>query len=180
MKYISLLSIIFLLVGCQNQAPKGGVEEIEKDLPVLLVPAAFKREVDGKAVNLYTLKNKNGLVTQITNYGGRVVNLWVPDREGNFADVVLGYEALDGYLTPKGRYYGAIIGRYGNRIGKGSFVLEGKQYVLAANNGENHLHGGIKGFNAVVWEANQPNEQTLILSYLSTDGEEGYPGNLKV
>lgn len=133
-----------------------------------------------KEVNLYTLKNSNGVVTQITNFGGRVVSLWVPDKNGNFDDIVTGYTTLDGYLNSSEIYYGALIGRYGNRIAKGQFTLNDTVYSLVQNNGENHLHGGTKGFNDVVWEANQTDGQTLVLTYTSPHMEEGYPGNLDV
>ncbi|TKG93473.1 galactose mutarotase [Puteibacter caeruleilacunae] len=142
--------------------------------------STFETVIDGKEVSLYTLKNSNGLVSQITNYGGRVVNLWVPDREGNFEDIVLGYGSIDGYLKSNEIYYGALIGRYGNRLAQGKFELDGKTYDLAINNGENHLHGGIAGYNNVVWEARQVDDQTLELQYLSKDMEEGYPGNLSI
>ena len=117
-----------------------------------------------KSVALYTLRNSNGLVSQITNYGGRVVNLWVPDKNGSFEDIVLGYETLDGYLNSNEIYFGALIGRYGNRIANGKFSLEGKEYTVATNNGENHLHGGIHGFNDVIWSANKIDNQTLELT----------------
>ena len=140
----------------------------------------FDKIVDGKEVGLYTLRNQNGLVTQITNYGGKVVSLWIPDRQGIMEDVVLGYPDIDGFLTAKEKYFGALIGRYGNRIGKGQFSLKGEKYTVATNNGENHLHGGEKGYDAVVWKATQINENALELTYLSLDGEEGYPGNLEI
>lgn len=146
----------------------------------LIDPAAFGGEVDGKKVELFTLRNSGGFVTQITNYGGRVVNLFVPDKHGNFEDIVLGYSTLQGYLASNEIYYGTLIGRYGNRIAGGRFILNDSSYVLATNNGPNHLHGGIKGFNNVVWDAVQQDDRTLLLSYLSADGEEGYPGNLQV
>ncbi len=139
--------------------------------------------VDGeKPVHLYTLKNANGCEARITNYGGIVVSLTVPDRTGKPGDVVLGFNTLEEYL--KGHpYFGAIIGRYGNRIAQGKFTLDGVAYTLAANNNENHLHGGLKGFDKVVWQAEIVEGQdgdALALSYLSKDGEEGYPGNLSV
>lgn len=133
-----------------------------------------------KKVALFTLKNSRGTVAQITNYGGKVVSLWVADKNGTFDDVVLGYDQINGYLTAKEKYFGALVGRYGNRIGNGKFKLEGKEYTLATNNGENHLHGGNKGYDAVVWDAKQLNEQTLELKYLSKHLEEGYPGNLSI
>lgn len=133
-------------------------------------------------VYLYTLKNAKGCEARITDYGGIIVSLTVPDRAGRPGDVVLGFSTLDEYL--KGHpYFGAIIGRYGNRIAKGRFTLDGAAYALAANNDENHLHGGLKGFDKVVWQAEiieGKDGQALALSYLSKDGEEGYPGNLSV
>ena len=141
----------------------------------------FETVIDGKKTSLYTLKNKNGVETAITNYGGRVVSLLVPDRDGKLADVVLGFSSIKDYVNASGLYYGALIGRYGNRIAKGSCIVDGQTLKLATNNnGENHLHGGRVGFNAVVWDAKQVNPQTLELTYLSKDGEEGYPGNLQV
>lgn len=146
---------------------------------VLFPESNFQKTLDGKEVKLFTLKNDKGIVTQITNYGGRVVTLWTPGKDGKMEDIVLGYETIDGYLNSNEIYFGALIGRYGNRIAKGKFNLNDKEYTLATNNGENHLHGGIKGFNNVVWDATQINKQTLELTYLSKDMEEGYPGNLK-
>jgi aldose 1-epimerase len=146
--------------------------------------AAFEKTIDGKQVSLYTLKNENGMTTQITNFGGRVVNLWVKDKNNEFRDVVTGFKSIDEYLSANEVFFGALIGRYGNRIAKGKFTLNGKEYQLAVNNGENHLHGGPKGFHNVVWDArqfkNEAEEDALELTYLSVDGEEGYPGNLNV
>lgn len=139
---------------------------------------AFQAELNGKSTDLYLLKNKNQVEIAITNYGGFVVSVMVPDKKGNYADVVLGHDSLEDYLNTPEPYLGAIIGRYGNRIAGGKFTLEGKEYTLAVNNGPNTLHGGLTGFNAVVWDAEQLNAQTLKLTYLSVDGEEGFPGNL--
>jgi aldose 1-epimerase len=140
----------------------------------------FQKSVDGKPVNLFILTNQNGLEMAVTNYGAKIVSLHVPDRDGNPVDVVLGHNNIDEYLASAEPYFGAVCGRVGNRIAKGSFTLDGKQYKLAVNNGPNHLHGGLKGFNAVVWKAVQTNPQTLELTYVSPDGEEGYPGTLSV
>ncbi|PIQ49181.1 MAG: galactose-1-epimerase [Cytophagales bacterium CG12_big_fil_rev_8_21_14_0_65_40_12] len=140
----------------------------------------FESQIDGKKVDLFTLKNKNGLAAQITNYGGRVVSLWVPDKDGNFEDIVLGYESPEGYLQSNEIYFGALIGRYGNRIANGKFTLNDTTFTLATNNDDNHLHGGKNGFNNVVWDAKQISDSELELKYLSKDGEEGYPGNLNV
>jgi aldose 1-epimerase len=141
---------------------------------------SFGKTADGRQVDLYTLTNANGLKARITNYGAIVVSLEVPGRNGTLDDVTLGFDTLQEYLEGH-PYFGAIVGRYGNRIGKARFTLNGVEYKLAANNGENHLHGGIKGFDKVVWDA-RPLTQTdavgVRLVYLSRDGEEGYPGNL--
>jgi aldose 1-epimerase len=144
--------------------------------------SAFGKTPDGKEIELYVLTNKNGLEAVITNFGGTLVSLKVPDRESKLADIVLGYDSLDGYLNDKS-FFGATVGRYGNRIAHGKFILDGATYALARNNGENHLHGGVTGFNKVVWRAKEvPSEEgpSLQLNYLSKDGEEGYPGNLSV
>ncbi len=137
---------------------------------------------NGQPVELFTLTNASGFEAQVTNYGGILVSLKVPDRSGKLADVVLGYDDLAGYLKGTS-FFGALVGRYGNRIGKARFSLDGVEYKLAANNGENHLHGGVKGFNQVVWTAGTrqtPEGVSVELMYLSKDGEEGYPGNLSV
>ena len=144
--------------------------------------ASFGKLPDGREADLYTLTNANGLQTAITNYGAIVVSLHAPDRDGRLADIVLGYPKLADYLkdTP---YFGAIVGRYGNRIAKGRFTLDGVENTLATNDGANHLHGGKIGFDKVLWNAESfqnANEVGLRLSYLSADGEEGYPGNLQV
>ena len=147
-----------------------------------ITKAPFGKTSDGTAVDIYTLTNSNGLEARITNYGGIVVSLKVPDRDGKLDDVVLGYDAVDEYIKAS-PYFGALIGRYGNRIAKGRFTLDGKEYTLATNNDENHLHGGLQGFDKVVWKARAmlgDRGPGLTLSYLSPDGEEGYPGNLTV
>ena len=140
----------------------------------------FQKIIDGKQVELFMLSNKNGLEMTVTNFGAIIVSLMVPDKNGNLVDVVLGHDSIDDYQKSPEPYYGAICGRTANRIAKGKFTLDGKNYTLAVNNGPNSLHGGLKGFNAVVWDAKQIDAQTLELAYLSKDGEEGYPGNLNV
>ncbi len=142
----------------------------------------FGKTPDGQQVDLYVLTNKSGAEAAITTYGGAVVSLKIPDRGGKLADVVLGYDTVDGYVTDKS-YFGAIVGRYGNRIAHAQFSLEGKTYTLAKNNGDNSLHGGIKGFNKAAWAAKElpaKGGQALELTYVSKDGEEGFPGNLQV
>ncbi|MDX1978717.1 MAG: aldose epimerase family protein [Bryobacteraceae bacterium] len=138
----------------------------------------FGTATDGAAVDLYTLKNAAGMEVRITNYGGIVTSLKAPDKAGVFADVVLGFDSLEGYLKTH-PYFGALIGRYGNRIAKGQFKLNGATYKLAVNNGANALHGGLKGFDKQVWAAKElPESNALELTYVSKDGEEGYPGTL--
>lgn len=140
----------------------------------------FDKMVDGKQVHLYTLENDQHLKASITNYGGRLVSLLVPDKAGKSTDVIAGFDNVDGYINSTEPYFGATIGRYGNRIARGKFTLDGKSYQLAINNPPNTLHGGKKGFQAVVWDAKQINKHELELTYLSKDGEENFPGNLKV
>lgn len=133
-------------------------------------------------IKLYTLKNSSGMTVKVTNYGAIITSIIVPDRDGKMADVALGYHRIEDYINAVAKpYFGAIVGRYGNRIAKGRFSIDGRTYSLAKNNGENHLHGGIIGFDKVVWDAKLVEEDNVIeLSYLAKDQEEGYPGNLQV
>lgn len=140
----------------------------------------FGKLPDGRDVNLYTLSNGAGMTAQVINYGATITSLMVPDRNGKAADVVLGYDSIDGYMNGTS-YLGAVVGRYGNRIGKGRFQIDGKQYQVTVNDGENHLHGGKIGFNKVLWDATVPGDSStasLQLRYVSRDGEEGYPGTV--
>jgi aldose 1-epimerase len=143
---------------------------------------AFGKLADGTTIDIYTLKNRNGLLVEITNYGGAVVTIRTPDRRGRMADIVLGYADPRGYVADTS-YFGALIGRYANRIAQGKFTLNGVEYQLAQNNGVNHLHGGVRGFNKAVWQAREVDHTdgvALELTYLSKDKEEAYPGNLTV
>ena len=136
---------------------------------------------DDRAVSLFTLTNERGFEVSITNYGGAVVSLQAPDRKGTYGDVVLGFDKLADYVRNQ-LYFGGLIGRYANRIARGRFSLDGVEYQLSQNDGPNHLHGGVRGFNKRVWEVIDPLAdagRTLTLQYLSRDGEEGYPGNLR-
>jgi len=144
--------------------------------------ADFQTMVDGKPTDLYVLKNKNGIEITVTNFGGRIVELFAPDREGKFTDIVLGHDHIDKYVNygSAERFLGSTIGRYGNRIANGNFSLDGVEYALAVNNGPNSLHGGIKGFDMIVWDAIQINGQTIQFRMVSPDGDEGYPGTLTV
>jgi len=144
--------------------------------------SVFGKTKDGHSVDLYTLTNDHGMIVTLTNWGASIVSIQVPDRSGKNADVLLGYDNADGYIGDTA-YLGATVGRYGNRIGKGRFKLDGKEYKLAQNNGENHLHGGVAGFNKKLWDAKEVKAADGVavqMHYLSKDGEEGYPGNLDV
>lgn len=178
---LSVAGSMLLLISCNNQ-DKGNARETGKDTGNAGVPDArnFQDTVDGKPTNMYTLTNRSGLKAAFTNYGGRIVGLWVPDKNGESTDVVVGFNSLDDYIKSTERYFGGTIGRYGNRIAKARFTLDGKEYLLFANNGPNTLHGGQKGFQDVVWSAAQPNDSTIEFRYLSPDMEEGFPGNLNV
>ena len=147
-----------------------------------LSQSSFGTTPTGDSVTLYTLTNRQGVEARIMNFGGVVVSLKVPDRNDSLADVVLGFDELEPYLE-SAPYFGAIVGRYGNRIANGKFTLDGTEYNLAQNNGPNHLHGGLKGFDKVLWQAKPVEADSsvgLILNYRSADGEEGYPGALSV
>jgi aldose 1-epimerase len=143
--------------------------------------ADFQTTVDGKPTDLYYLKNKNGVEITVTNFGARIVELWTPDKNGNFNDIVLGHLTVNDYIHFTGeRFLGSAIGRFGNRIADGTFTLEGTEYHLPLNDSPNSLHGGNKGFDMTVWDAQQLDKQSILFSYMSMDMEEGYPGNLHV
>jgi aldose 1-epimerase len=166
-----------LIVGCREEVK----QQKTKPENMKITKEKFG-EADGREVMLYTMTNDHGMSVKITNYGGIVTSVIVPDKDGNEADVVLGFDDLQSYLDGH-PYLGCIVGRYGNRIAEGKFSIDGEEYTLAVNNGPNHLHGGIKGFDKVVWDAKEkstPDDATLVLKYTSPDGDEGYPGNLKM
>lgn len=140
----------------------------------------FYGMVGSDSVYAYTIKNSSGLKAVITNYGATLLELWTADRSGNMGDVILGYDSLTGYLQKGNPYFGAIVGRYANRIGHASFVIDGVTYKITANENGNTLHGGLKGFDKVIWTVEQVNDSILVLSYTSRDGEEGFPGTLSV
>lgn len=172
-KWIWAGACAVLLAAC---APKSGSEGLTKSG---LDPSKFETTVDGKAVKLYVLKNKAGMEVCATNYGGRIVSVMVPDRNNQWRDVVLGHDSIADYIHIDGNF-GALIGRYGNRINQGRFTLDGVEYQLPQNNYGHCLHGGPKGFHHSVWDATQPNDTTLELTLHSPDGEAGFPGNLDV
>jgi aldose 1-epimerase len=173
------MGLFLLLESCTSITENKGKPEISDKWP-FPDSNAFNKILDEKPVKLFTLRNGNGMVAAITNYGGRLVGLWVPDKHGTLRNIVLGFDSAIQYKNSTEPYFGALIGRFGNRIAKGKFVLNGNSYSLATNNGVNHLHGGIKGFHNVVWNAVQSEKNILTLTYHSPDGEEGYPGNLDV
>jgi aldose 1-epimerase len=168
---IIVLAILISITGCEKATH-----------PEMKILKASFGEFEGKKVNIYTLKNTNQVEIKITNYGGIVTSIRLPDKNGKFDDVVLGYNNLQDYIN-NNPYFGCIVGRYGNRIGKAKFTLEGEEFTLAKNDGENNLHGGFRGFDKVLWDAEPvtgKDSQSLKLEYMSKDGEEGFPGNLKV
>lgn len=176
MKLTNLLMIV-LAAGLVNSgcSPKN----TESKSCINLKAEDFQTTINGKQTSLYFLQNGD-ISAAITNYGGRIVSLCVPGRNGELADVVLGFSSINGYLNAKETFHGALIGRVGNRIAKGKFVLNDEDYNLPLNNGVNHLHGGPGGFHNVVWDVKTVTDTSVVLSYLSPDGEMGYPGNLAV
>lgn len=167
----NLVIFIFLLglISCNTS----------KDEIQLLNKADFDTEIDGKAVSLYTLKSEKGITMQVTNFGGRVVSLWTPDKEGKMTDIVSGFPSMNKYINNEGeRFLGPVVGRFANRIAKGQFEIDGTQYQLPINNNGQSLHGGLKGLDMVVWNVDKVSDNEIELSYISPDGEEGYPGTL--
>jgi len=166
---------IFFMALCLAAAACTSVKEVE------LIPASsFETEVDGKQVSLYTLA-AGDLTMQVTNFGGRVVTLWTPDKDGNYEDIVLGYNNIETYLNNPGeRFLGAVVGPYANRIANGTYTIGEETYTFPQNNNGQTLHGGLKGLDLVVWDVEEVTDSTLVLSYLHEDGAEGMPGNLKI
>ena len=168
-KFLSVFAIALLLVSCH---PRKEVKLIDA--------ANFNKEVDGKHVSLYTMHNGD-ITMQVTNFGGRVVALWMPDNRGSFEDIVLGYDNIDKYLNNEGeRYLGAVVGRCANRISNATFTLNDSVYVLPKNDGENTLHGGLKGADMIVWDVVSSNDSVIEMHALFADGQDGFPGNLDV
>jgi aldose 1-epimerase len=168
-RLIPFTSLIFFL-SCAESSSSAGVEA-----------EVFGKTPDGTTINIFTIKNANGVELKVSEYGAILVSLKVPDREGNFEDIIQGFDNLDGYVNDA-TYQGVIAGRYANRIAKGKFTLDGKEYTLATNDGENHLHGGVEGFGKKVWKGEELKKDIgngVKLTYTSKDGEEGYPGNLE-
>jgi len=182
----SILLMLGFLQSCsENTSEINAADETSNNsqpTSMRISKASFGKTLDGKIVDLYTLTNANGAVAKITNYGGIITSLTMPDKNGLYEDVVLGYDSLSDYLK-ESPYFGALIGRYGNRIANGKFQLDNKAYSLPVNNGPNSLHGGTKGFDKVLWDVSTVQTDSgvgLKLLYESPDGDQGYPGNLKV
>lgn len=175
-----MLALLGCLAGCgKKENTAAQTETTSKGQEgTSIMKESFGTAPSGEEVQLYTLTNKNGVIVKITNYGAIVTSIITPDKNGNMGDVALGFDTVEGYV-PNEPHFGGIIGRYANRIAKGSFTLDGKAYTLATNDEPNHLHGGNIGFDRVIWQAEElPDENALKLTYASKDMEEGYPGNL--
>jgi aldose 1-epimerase len=172
MKKTIFLTLLVILAACKPQGNKN------QALPATPDAAAFDTTIDGKKVGLLMLENKNGMKVYVTNYGARIVAVYAPDKDGNISDIALGYSSIKGYLNDS-MYLGPTVGRYANRIGDAKFMLDGLEYKLSKNDGNNTLHGGFKGLDKRVWDASR-DSNSLTFTYLSPDGEEGYPGNLSL
>ena len=187
MKNIQIAAVLLLVLfqfNCkegkkENTVSKDKPEIASDSIKTVLETKNFDTIIDGKKVGLYWIENKD-IKAAFTNYGGRLIGLWVKDKNGKSTDVVVGMNSIKGYKNSTEPYFGATIGRVGNRVALGKFTLEGKQYQIPLNNGKNALHGGVKGFQDVVWNAEKTNENTLVFTYVSPDGEQGFPGNLNV
>lgn len=169
MRYLSVFITVFVLFGCTQK----------KELQMILTND-FVFNYNDKEISLYTLKNENGLICQLTNFGARVVSLWTPDKNGELGDVVVGYGTGEDFVKKKENYFGATIGRYGNRIGNAAFSIDGVEYKVEQNDGENHLHGGGNGFHRQVWDVELLSESEIVFSYISPDMESVYPGTVAV
>lgn len=181
MKNIQIAAVVLLVLfqfNCKNNKKENTTIKADS-VKTVLETKNFDTIIDGKKVNLYWIEN-NDIKAAFTNYGGRLIGLWITDKNGKQTDVVVGMSSAKGFKNSTEPYFGATIGRVGNRIAKGKFTLEGKQYQIPLNNGKNALHGGAKGFQDVVWDAVKADQRTLIFNYISPDGEQGFPGNLTV
>lgn len=182
--FLIVFGFVLIFASCKNEFNKSKDEDTSKDKITFEKDSVLKKQdfdtiIDNKEVSLYWIES-DSIKVAFTNYGGRIAGLWVPDRNGEMTDVVVGMSSIEGFINSTEPYFGATIGRVGNRIAKGKFSIDGTNYSVPLNNGENSLHGGKKGFQYVVWDAEQPDEKTLVLKYLSEDMEEGFPGNLEV
>lgn len=172
LKNLTLIGLVLFIAACKLND--------NEDMTLIPTSENFQHDVDGKHTDLFILRNDHGMQAGITNYGGRLVSLVVPDKNGVPVDVVAGFDGLDGYINSTEPYFGATIGRYANRIAKGNFSIGGKDYHIIPNNGINALHGGNQGFQCKVWTAAKLSDSVLVLTYHSKDGDSGFPGNLTV
>jgi aldose 1-epimerase len=180
-KLIPLCFCLLVLFACNSAKEKhSGMAADSSSINNIQFKTAFQKNIDRKNTDLFILRNKNHVEAAFTNYGARILSFQIPDKSGNLTDVVVGFGSIEAYQQSTERYFGATIGRYGNRIANGKFKLDSREYSISINNSPNALHGGKKGFQDVVWDAKQLNEQTLEFTYLSKDMEEGFPGNLQV
>src|SRR5688572_12805833 len=182
-KQIQLLPVIAFLFcsACNNNSSEKKVEEQNQETMKFSSTEKPFGTYNGETITKYTLTNPSGMQVSIINYGGTVTDIITPDKTGAQGNVVLSFDSLSGYLQKGNPYFGSLIGRFGNRIANGKFTLDGKQYTLAGNDNGNSLHGGNKGYDKVIWKAEKlPGDSSLQLTYLSKDGEEGYPGNLDI
>lgn len=181
---LALIAIIASLTSCGGTHGNGNEPSTADSMSTTKTSSVKQQKygnADGKDIMQYTLTNAAGMTVKIINYGGTITNIMVPDSSGNFGDVVLGFDSLDGYLKKENPYFGCITGRYANRIGRGKFSIDGKPYQLPINNNGNTLHGGVSGFNRKFWAGEiLPGDSSIKFSYLSKDGEEGFPGNCNV
>jgi aldose 1-epimerase len=177
--YVSIISFIFILsLSCSNSSKNAENSDKSREALDRINAEDFEKEIDGKTYKLFELRNDNGMIVRFTNTGAAIVQLIVPDKNGNFDDIALGYKTLEEYLVNP-MYHGCIVGRFGNRIAKGKFTLNGVEYQLALNNNGNSLHGGVNGFHTAYWNG-EISENSIKFNYISEDMEEGYPGELKV
>lgn len=179
MKKIFYLGIALCLFSCGNKQAKP--EQTAGSQITLMADSAFTKTVDGKDIKLYTLDSGNGITMQVSNFGGRVISLWTPDKDGKYEDIVFGHDNIDKYLNYEGeRCLGPVVGRYANRIAKGQFTIDGVKYQLPVNNNGQTLHGGPDGFDMKIWNVDSISKNQIQLSYTSPDGEEGFPGTVNV
>jgi len=177
MKKVFYLFAILAFVSCAKENKKPEVSQSFS----LLEKSSFEKTIDGKQISLYTLNSGKGLVVQVTNFGLRVVSIWTPDKNGNYDDVAIGYENIDRYINNTGeRFLGPVVGRYANRIAKGKFTLDGVEYQLPINNNGQTLHGGLLGIDMVVWDVVDATDTAIVFTYTVPDGQDGFPGNLKI
>lgn len=179
MKKIFYLGLALCLFSCNNKPTTPA--QAESSQITLMSDSAFAKIVDGKEIKLYTLDSGNGVTMQVSNFGGRVVSLWTPDKDGKYEDIVLGHNNINEYINYEGeRFLGPVVGRFANRIAKGQFTLDGVKYQLPVNNNGQTLHGGPDSFDMKVWNVDSVSKNQILLSYISPDGEEGFPGTVNV